>query len=105
MTDTMMYANAPQFILITDMYSADPPGLIYKLGDHSDHPFPMYIVPLRGSLYLHFCRIFGGLIPTYSGLFRLAGHHYGTPVGQCSTRRTHSTKNKIEVRKKIIYKT
>jgi hypothetical protein len=41
-----------------------------------------------------FCRIIGGLIPTnYPGILRLyviSGQHYGTPVGQCSTRRTHS---------------
>jgi hypothetical protein len=34
----------------------------------------MYIVPLRSSLYLRLCRKSGSLlIPTYSGLFRLAG--------------------------------
>jgi hypothetical protein len=58
----------------------------------------MYNTPLHGSLYLQLCRIFGGLIiPTYAGLFRLAGQHYGTPVGQCCTRQTHSEKqNKSE---------
>jgi hypothetical protein len=39
----------------------------------------MYIVPLRGSLYLQLCRIPGGLIPTNSGLYRLAGQQEGDP--------------------------
>jgi hypothetical protein len=55
--------------MLTLLYYSDnghlqckPPGLIYRFGDHSDHPFALYNMPFRGSLYLQ-----------YAGLSTLAG--------------------------------